>query len=491
MERFKLFINSFIQKTNAIDFSRLLFLLSISLFVLTSLTKLYNHIPWADEVNAWNIAAYVDFFDLFKLMKHEGHLFIWFTILMPFAKNNLFYPQYMLLINWLFMFLSVILMWRFAPFNSVIKTFLTFSMPFVVNAYLARCYSIGILFLFGIASLYSNRFKHPFIYSFLIILAANTSVMAIIGAFAFGVLFLYDLYKCKKIGSISNRTIFSIVLIFLFGALLVFVQLYDFNIPYYAINSSWCNYGAFLNFYLGNGIIKWHSLPLVLSYSILLIFSTVFFKNSKNISLFLLFTQAALLFVFAKIYGGSVWHFSFFFIYFIISVWIFCSENSLKTKFQKFYMFIFLIFSFCLINYNLSYKYYNGACSYFRDYVIENRSEFQNIKIFVFPNHCYINTIFPYIEKYKLQIYNSQADSLRSLDFFLHQWDNGDINFDAIAKELGDDDYGFLLTLDSSKFLYSKEIKLKAKKSNLELLPYNCVIPVYIHKIIKINKFKD
>lgn len=43
------------------------------------------------KINAWNIVRNVSFIELFKLMKCEGHLFVWYTIIMPFYAVENYY----------------------------------------------------------------------------------------------------------------------------------------------------------------------------------------------------------------------------------------------------------------------------------------------------------------------------------------------------------------------------------------------------------------
>ena len=269
--------NNFFNNIKVLNFSRLLFIFSISFFIFYSIIQLHSHILNIDEINAWNIARNVSFIDLFKLMKYEGHLFVWYTIIMPFAKNNLFFPYSMQIINLLFCFGAILIMWRFAPFNPVIKTFITFSLPFKIYSLYARCYSIGIFILFVICSLYPKRLEHPIIYSLLIIILANTSVMALVGAFVLGILFLFDIFKSFSIKQFSKINYFSVFFIFLFGALLVLLQLGDFSIPFYAQDSDYYNFqNHFLKFYLGNPPDFKH-LSLVFVYSFLLLLSPAFF----------------------------------------------------------------------------------------------------------------------------------------------------------------------------------------------------------------------
>ena len=55
-----MFINKILNSIK-VDVNRLLFLFSISFFIVFSIVALANHSIYIDEVNAWNIAKYVHF----------------------------------------------------------------------------------------------------------------------------------------------------------------------------------------------------------------------------------------------------------------------------------------------------------------------------------------------------------------------------------------------------------------------------------------------
>ena len=462
-----------------IDINRLLFLVSILLFVVFSVKICFLiRIPWADEVNAWNIAAYVDFFDLFKVSKVEGHLFIWYALLMPFAKNNLFYPYSMFFVNWIFAFAAVIVMWKYSPFNSLTKFFVTFSYPVMFHAVFARCYSVGIFLLFLIASIYSKRLKHPLIYSLLIILAANTSVMALAGASVLGILFIYDLLKYKNGVNINNKTLSLSLAILLLGGVMVLLQLINFSVPFYAVRGDEVTfYQNFSRFFFKKNIIYLLNSAL---YFLLLLGAINFFRKNYKPLVFLLLTYMFLISVFAFVYCGFNWHFSFFYIYFIISVWMYCSEIGIKTMFHKYYMILFLCFCFTLCLLPKDYKNMRGTHEYFKDYLIKNINEYKNSKLFVAPNYSYINEVFPYIEKYKLDIYNGDAVPLRTTGFFLSQWDDCNVKLDNIANRLTQEETAYLL-IDQKDI---DVLNLKTNKNkNLNITPYRVVYPVIIYKI--------
>ena len=140
-----------------------LFIISILIYIIWSIFVISSRIPFFDETNAWNIAANCNFFELFEVAKHEGHLILWYLIIKPFASMDIGFPYSMFVINWIISFASVIVLWLFAPFDKWLKMFVTFSMPIQMYTAYARCYSIGVFFLFIICAIYSKRFKHPFV----------------------------------------------------------------------------------------------------------------------------------------------------------------------------------------------------------------------------------------------------------------------------------------------------------------------------------------
>ena len=100
------------------------------IFIVLTLFFMFQRAPFCDEANAWMISKSFNLFELFKIEKLDGHLFIWHTILMPFAKNDFFYPYSMYIINWIFCIIALIIFWNKAPFNLVEKIFISFLLVF-------------------------------------------------------------------------------------------------------------------------------------------------------------------------------------------------------------------------------------------------------------------------------------------------------------------------------------------------------------------------
>lgn len=303
------------------------FIISIVIWVCVTLFRMFNHIPWLDEAHAWTIAQELNLTEIIKLMKVEGHTLIWYLMLMPFAKLNFGYPYIMQMLNWIFCFGAIILLWKKSPFSDLMKVLITFSFPFfTVYPILARCYSIGIFLLFLLTILYKDKLKHPIIYSILLVLCANTSVMALFGATAFGILFLYDFFKEKC--NLKNLIIPSIIFV-LGGSLILYV-----------LSGSDSTY--LLEFRglkpLVKNIAWWYFVPVLICTGV----SLFCIKQSKKALFFVGFTYLALSYCFIFKYFGHYWNHYFYYIYLLIAVWV---AIDLGLKLNK-----ALIISLCIIS---------------------------------------------------------------------------------------------------------------------------------------------
>ena len=87
-------------------------LLSLLIFCVITIPKLLTHFPWYDEAHAWQLSNYMTLDNWISVLSREGHFIIWYLVLMPFAKLHFGYPYSMLIMNWLFYFLSLIVIWK-------------------------------------------------------------------------------------------------------------------------------------------------------------------------------------------------------------------------------------------------------------------------------------------------------------------------------------------------------------------------------------------
>ncbi|MBR1907854.1 hypothetical protein IJ818_02855 [bacterium] len=378
-----------------------MFRYTIILWSLITVFRILNHIPWFDEAHAWTIAQELNLVQIFDLMKVEGHTFIWYLLLMPFAKLHLWYPYSMQFLNWIFCFSALIILWKKAPFNNFIKVLIIFSYPFLfLYSVYARCYSIGIMLLFLLTAMFENKLKHPVLYSIILVLCANTSLMAMIGATAFGILFLYDFIKSKP----YKKELFISLLVLLIGVILVLIQIVGVD------DSAISDYKG-IDFEL-NSIIAFCFLGILLGISCILPM-LLNIKNCIKSLFFILFTSGFMTYCFLFRYYGHYWNHCFYLIYLIISIWLNfdCYKNFKFNSVLKIFsisVFSFIIFLNWFIPYLIKSSPILKIITYGKDLklakIILNDSALKN-KYLVFSNNFFAAYIlYPY-NKYKLVDY--------------------------------------------------------------------------------------
>ena len=328
-----------INKENIIKYS------IFGVFIVLTLFIMLNRTPFWDEANSWMVSKSFNLFELIQIEKYDGHLFIWHLLQMPFSKNDFYYPYSIYFLNWIFCLIALIIFWNKAPFSILEKSLITLSFPFVrYFSTVARCYSIGLIFLFLILSFYPERLKRPYLISTLIILLANTSAMALIGAFSLGIIFIYDIIKEK----VDKKVLIYSSLILLTGALLAGFQLFGAEYKLYEYgkdNFILRTLGFFFLFEAGNSDIFALIFSKAFSFIVFaILFCTIFYlKNSKNALLFIIISNCLLLYLFIFKYPGDWWHYLFFFIFLISAIWLKRIEDNKPSKFEKPFNILFLI----------------------------------------------------------------------------------------------------------------------------------------------------
>ena len=162
--------------------------------------------------------------------------------------------------------------------------------------------------------MFENKLKYPKTYALLLVLCANTSVMALIGASAFGLLFLCDLIR-----NYEKKDKFWVYVILLAGAFLVLYQLFnmDYYVPIADNRTPHISVRIFRNAFVNNFLIL--NCILVVLFSIPIV--KYFFQN-KIAFFYTGFTYFWLLVFSMGVYGAAFWHTYFFFIYLIIGFWL-------------------------------------------------------------------------------------------------------------------------------------------------------------------------
>ncbi|MBR1907795.1 hypothetical protein IJ818_02545 [bacterium] len=393
---------------------KLVFIICLSVWTIITLLRVVFHQPWHDEANAWELARNFHWGSILDNLKYEGHFFVWYFLILPFAKLDLFYPYSMLLINWGFCLGAIYLLWKKFPFNNAVKALITFSFPFLAcYPVIARCYSVGIFLLFALAAMYRDRLKHPVIYSIFIFFCANTSLMALIGAFLFGSFLIYDLFKEKQFKDF--KICFGIAVLSVVTFIVQTLNVDLSNIP----EAKLAGYG--LNKVLSSFTLFTPAVNAIFLLIFLFGFGLIFFKD-KRIFSFLALIYAFLLYFFNFWYSGDFWHHYFFFIYLICACWIFADNCTISSKLKNLLTILLCILSFILVfDFRYETVFFNSKSKVIADYIKNH----QNI------HHIFINRVFlmslPYLHNSNSDIVLIQSENTNYDIYF---------NFDDIKNAM-------------------------------------------------------
>ncbi len=294
----------------------------VILFSVITLFITLNRTPFWDETHAFEISR-LNFFQILYLTRIEGHNILWYLIIKPFSSLKL-YPYSMLIINWLFMVLGVFVLWKKAPLDMISKILITFSTPFLLYfAPVARCYAIGILFLFLICANFKSRYKKTIFFSILLLVCSNTSIMTLIPCFYLWIMYLFQLFKKK-----TKKFKISFA-IFVLNIVLLLIQFVGVLKPYNS-NSDHHNFVSMLaHFLIFPKADYFHMTIFHICVFVLFYYSIFyFFKKSKIILYLFLASYLSLTFLFCFVYGASFWNHYFYYVYFVFLYWLFYRQIS-------------------------------------------------------------------------------------------------------------------------------------------------------------------
>lgn len=266
-----------------------------------------------DEIHAWNIATDLNFNEIIKLMRAEGHNFIWYMLLKPFTYwPDKFFPWIIKYLNLFFVILSIGLLWFYGRINKLYKILIIFSYPFLsCFALLGRCYGIGIFLLTIIAMLYKNRLKRPVLFSILLFLTANTSFMGCIAIFGICIFFTYELFKTKNIKCIIPVLIMASI------PASLYLQWHDPITPGYTLKE---DFSFFFNYHLFYQYKYFIGLPYTPKFILFFgaIITLIYFRYNPKLLFNIIITFTIFLIFALKIYIMFDYHYLFMFIVFYL-----------------------------------------------------------------------------------------------------------------------------------------------------------------------------
>ena len=91
-------------------------ILIMIIYSVFSFIILLFHESWRDEAQSWLIAKDLGFFQILQQMKYEGHFFLWYVILIPFAKLGFPYIT-IKIVSWVIVSISAWLIIKKSPFK--------------------------------------------------------------------------------------------------------------------------------------------------------------------------------------------------------------------------------------------------------------------------------------------------------------------------------------------------------------------------------------
>ena len=428
------------------------------LFAIITFAIAITRVPFWDEAHGYDISC-LSLGEIFHLTRIEGHFLIWFLILKPFSFIEL-YPYPMLILNWAFMALAVFILWKKAPFSPLAKFLICFSTPCLLYfAPVARCYSVGILFLFLICTFYPKRLEKPRLFAFLILICANTSVLALVGSFYIALAFLFDLIKGYLKKRISNRKLIETVLIFLLCALLILAQTY--NLRHSGIRGSFVFSDSFLA----------HIFKIDLFF-LLTVFPVLVFKHSKRAFYFAFCVYFTLSYIFFFVHFGSYWNHYFYYIYFIVLFWLF-KKQLFKNKILKILFYstlILLTFPNTLHKDSKLLHIYSSKANKIAEY-IASKDYLKNAKLYSLQ---WWSDITPsagvYLAKNNIKIYDVENNDKRSFKSIekMSYWANSYTDIDSFYNLVDKNKDNYVLT---ANLLGS----LKFKNTNILMIDNNYI----------------
>ncbi|MCX6273064.1 MAG: hypothetical protein NTU44_17980, partial [Bacteroidetes bacterium] len=186
------------EKTSQFFFSRQYGYLVVVVYAIITFTGILYHEPWRDEAQAWLLGRDLSFTGLIREMGYDGSPMLWHLCLSILAKSGLPYFS-MAFFNWALAVAAIVVFMRNSPFNPLTKTLFVFSYYLVYEySVVARSYMLSVLLLFCLASIFRDRLKKPLLFGLLVALLVNTNTHNFLAAVAFGLIFLFDSWKKKK-----------------------------------------------------------------------------------------------------------------------------------------------------------------------------------------------------------------------------------------------------------------------------------------------------
>lgn len=478
------------KKENKIFNICLVLLYSISIILISCI-----HEFTVDELQSWLIARDLNWLDVIKQMKYEGHSFFWHFIIYPLAHNG-FSVYYQKIIPIISCIITSIIIVKKAPFDKLLKILIIFSPAMLFySSQFARPYCLIPLFLVCILVMYEKKEKHPYIYAVLLGLLANTHlvicpVVGMLALYFWGdKLFLHfkELTKKEKIHYICSALILCLFVFIV--AVVTILGFFNCNIVK--------EYEGVLDF-IKNAIISilttvyrtWQIFMAKYEFSIIMaalpciallgIFDVAKY-DIKNGLVFIL--QFIFMFIVHTVFWFPIPSRMFLIIYEIMFwLWIYKKENPDGGKIPKFKKYnllewMFILFLISLIPGNISlisadinrdFTLGQEASKFIEENIPENSVIIQMVT-------DYQQFLAAFLDKDKYKIYNPLEKDYRTFSIWndnykLDIYDDDIVEAYNTLKEKYDNIYVFYITYPNDVTKEEYEKRLVESMQNLNLL---------------------
>lgn len=205
--------------------------IAFCVYVILILVIATHHEFYEDEAQSWLIARDLNLVEIVQQMKYEGHSFLWYYILAPFAKLGV--PVAIQgYISCFFAIATAYIILKKSPFCKFTKVLLIFSSGMIYfYSILARSYCMIPFLLVCIATLYPNKKEHPYLYAILIALLANTHLIMLPTAGLLAVTFWAEELILKRkqqteesTRKLCNSFLIAVIGIAIYGLIVIFTS---------------------------------------------------------------------------------------------------------------------------------------------------------------------------------------------------------------------------------------------------------------------------
>lgn len=188
-----------------------------------------NHEYWRDETQAWLIArdCFISADSLFTVTSYEGHPFVWFLILMPFAKLGLS-VSIMKFLSYGIVMLSLYILFFIVELPFSLKVLMALTPAYIYFFVVpSRSYCVSSLLIICIAATYKNHIDHPLRYSLLLSMLLQTLV--IMGGFVTvaGIIWFFEVLI--SIRHIEKKTLIKNIAGLVFLLINAFFLIWEFR----------------------------------------------------------------------------------------------------------------------------------------------------------------------------------------------------------------------------------------------------------------------